>query len=445
MELTTAEVAELVGGRHVGPVTPVRAIVLDHRDLAGTERPLFVGARYRFPPDDTNRHVTVAAARGVPYLTEWAPVGGSAIVVPDSEEALLALAGALRERLEDRVIAITGSVGKTTTRALTEAAVATRYETVATARSHNNELSVPATLFRAEPTTECVVIELGARYLHQVARLAAVVRPTVGVLLRVGEAHLGTFGTAENIARTKCEIVTELPRSGTGVVPARPSSLVAAHLAAAVCPTLSYGDGGDVVAESVAFDDLLAPTIDVATPWGRATVRPPCRGSHNVDNVLAAITAAAAVGIPPGEAAASIDEARLESNRTNVFRRPDGMVVIDDSYNATPTSVTSALDALVQVRAERHVAVLGPLVEGPLQIDEFHRSTLARARELGVEVVAFRSPLFGLDVVEDVAEVLRRLAVGAGTAVLVKGSRSGGVDLVAESLAAAGSVHRSSV
>lgn len=434
MELTTAEVAELVGGRHVGPATPVRSIVLDHRDLGGTDGPLFVGARYRFPPDDTNRHVTVAAARGVPYLTEWAPVGGTAIVVPDSEEALLALAGALRDRLEDRVIAITGSVGKTTTRALTEAAVATRYQTVATARSHNNELSVPATLLRAEATTECVVVELGARYRHQIARLAAVVKPTVGVLLHVGEAHLGTFGSREAIAVTKTELVTGLARAATAVVPASPPPLVAPLLTELACPALTYGDGGDVVAAEVRIDDTLGLEVVVDTPWGRATARPPCRGRHNVDNVLASLAAAAAVGVAPDVAAAAMSEAQLEAHRSIVTRRDDGLVVLDDTYNATPSSVAAALRALVEIPARRHVAVLGPIDDGPLVNAELHSATTQLARELGVELLAFKAPLYGLPTVTDPGEIVAQLTDGDDTAVLVKGSRSARTERVVEAL-----------
>ncbi len=436
MRIDTAFVAAATGGVHHGPIRVVGSLVVNPQVIGDEPDQLYVGALHQGIADDSNLNCRRAAARAVPYITEDRPVGGTAIAVPDSERACLALADALDPHVSDRRIAIAGSVGKTTTRALITAAVGTTFAAVESPLSYNTELTLPLTLMLGDETIECFVIEIGARYVNQVGRIARAAHPSVGVLLAVGWNHLSTFGSAERLAETKAEIITSLPASATGVVHRDPGPLVQRHLSDVAAALLTYGEGGDVVAESVSLDEQLRPTIAVATPWGRATARPPCAGLHNTDNVLAAIAAAAAVGVSPTVAAEAMADAVLEPHRMAVKRRADGLTVIDDSYNSSTLSMIAGLRSLAEVPAARRIAVLGAFATDEA-IESAYGPVLEEIARHEIEVIPFRTDHYGVAPVHDVGSVLRRMGSGADTAVLVKGGRSQGMERVARTLLAA--------
>ena len=294
MELLASEVARATGGTLVGPDVVVRAVAIDSRLVEGGE--LFVpivGGR------DGHDFVDAARAAGAAaYLTSRAPVdGGTAILVDDTGAALTALGRSARDRLPDQVVGITGSVGKTSTKDLLASIFARRLRTASSPRSFNNELGVPLTLVNAPADTEAVVVEMGARGRGHVAALCAVARPTVGVVTTVGLAHTELFGSVEEVAAAKAELVESLPPTGTAVLNAG-VPLVAAMAARTRATVLTFGMGcGEVRGEVIGVDGILRPCLDLQTPWGSSTFWLPVRGEHQAANAVAAAAAALACGV----------------------------------------------------------------------------------------------------------------------------------------------------
>ncbi|HZD75317.1 MAG TPA: UDP-N-acetylmuramoyl-tripeptide--D-alanyl-D-alanine ligase, partial [Actinomycetota bacterium] len=291
---------------------------------------------------------------------------GPRIEVDDPLAALGAIAGAVRGRSSARVVGITGSTGKTTTKDLLAAALATRLDTVASTASYNNEVGLPLTLARLEPGTQALVVEIGSRGRGHIASLARLARPEVGVVLNVGVAHLGMFGSQQAIAVAKGELVEALPAAGTAVLNAD-DPLVAAMAARSAARVLPFGvdhPGAEVRAEGVSLDGEGRAHFKLRTPGGGAQVALPAPGEHLVSNALAAAAAAHALGLDPEETAAGLRGARLSPMRMQVGRRTDGLMVINDAYNANPTSMAASLKTLATARRDgRAVAVLGEMAE----------------------------------------------------------------------------------
>jgi UDP-N-acetylmuramoyl-tripeptide--D-alanyl-D-alanine ligase len=336
-----------------------------------------------------------------------------------------------------RVVGITGSVGKTSTKDLLAAALARRYRVGASAKSFNNELGVPLTVLNAKDDVEALVVEMGARGKGHIAALCAVARPTVGVVTTVGLSHSEFFGTIEDVVVAKGELVEALPRQGTAVLNAD-VALVAGMASRSVARVLTFGlKEGDVRAEEVALDDDLRPTFRLQTPWGAADVRLEVRGRQQVGNALAAAAAALACDMEVDEVAAGLGDARLSPWRMQLERAPSGALVLNDAYNANPLSTEAALRALADLPAGRRTAVLGVMAElgdvGPSE----HARLGALAAELGIRLIAVAAPDYGGEQVGDPDEALRLLGpIGPGDAVLVKGSRAAGLETVAGTLAA---------
>jgi UDP-N-acetylmuramoyl-tripeptide--D-alanyl-D-alanine ligase len=200
--------------------------------------------------------------------------------------------------------------------------------------------------------------------------------------------------------------------------------------------TVTFGDGGDVRAESVTLDDELRPSFRLVSPWGSAPISLSVRGEHMVDNALAAMAAALACDVPLGDIAAALATADLSRWRMDLVTLPSGARLLNDAYNANPTAMAAALRALADLRAARRVAVLGIMAElGPTSEAE-HRAVGELARELGIEVVAVGTPAYGGTVVDDVDSAAAAVGeLGAGDAVLLKGSRVVGLERLADLLA----------
>jgi UDP-N-acetylmuramoyl-tripeptide--D-alanyl-D-alanine ligase len=433
MELRTADLAAATGGRLDGPDVVVDGATQDSRAITGGQ--LFVPVRA-----ERDGHDFIAAALdngAAAYLTEGPLVdGGTAIVVADTTAALQAAGGLARSRLPDRVIGVTGSVGKTSVKDLLAEVLAQRWRTAASMRSFNNELGVPLTLLNAPGGTEAIVVEMGARGVGHIAELCAIAAPTVGVVTRVAAVHTEVFGSIEEVARAKAELVEALPASGTAVLNAGDERVaaMASHTAAAV---LTYGGDGEVVAEAVVLGDDLRPRFQLVTPWGRADVRLSVRGVHQVENALAAAAAALVVDVDLGAVTAGLARAALSPWRMELETTRGGVTVLNDAYNANPTSVAAALQSLAALPARRRIAVLGVMAElGASEADD-HAAIGDQARSLGIRLVAVAAPAYGGEDVASVdaaAELLADLA--EGDAVLVKGSRVAGLERLAELLLA---------
>ena len=437
MRWTIGEIATATQGRPGGdPSRVVDGASIDSRSLEPGQ--LFVAIRGERDGHDFAPAAIDAGAGGL--LVERS-VGAVPleIVVADTSGALLRLGHAARRRLAGSVVGITGSVGKTSTKDMAAAVLSVGRRTVASPRSFNNELGLPLTLFNAPGDAEVVVLEMGARGPGHIALLCEVAEPTIGVVTAVAAAHTEMFGDLDGVARAKSELVQALPTDGHAVLNGD-DPRTRAMQSVAPASVLLYSARGDAAADLAAgkieLDDQLRPSFDVRSPWGSARVRLEARGAHQVGNALAAIAVGALAGVPFEAGVGALEGAALSPFRMDVGRAAGGATVINDAYNANPTSMAAALRALAALPAVRRVAVLGPMAELGPTADAEHEAVAALARELGVEVIAFGTSQYpGSDRVDDIGEVLARLAgIGAGTAVLVKASRVAALERVAEAL-----------
>ncbi len=441
MRFRASDIAAIVEGTHVGPDVEVDGASHDSRDLPA-------GALFVPVVAERDGHDFIAAAfeRGAAATLADRTVDAGeqrgVIVVPDTAAALVTLGAAARDRLPDRVIGITGSVGKTTTKDLTAAALAARFRTHASLRSFNNELGVPLTLVNAPDDAEAVVVELGARGVGHIAWLCAFVRPTIAVVTAVEHVHTELFGSLEEVARGKGELVEALPADGTAVLNAA-NPHVAAMAGRTGATVLTYGTpSAEFQAEDVVVDDELHPRFTLRTPWGAVPdVRLTVRGVHNVGNALAALAAAWAAGVDLETAVSGLQSAALSPWRMELRRTPSGTRVINDAYNAGPASVRAALAALASLPVTgRRVAVLGVMAELGDDAPGLHRAVAAEAAAHGVEVIAVGAADYGpgphVVHVDDIDAALDRLTdLGPHDAVLVKGSRVAGLERLVAQLA----------
>ena len=429
------EVATAVGGELQGPDVEVAAVTIDSRAVAhGSLFAPIVAAR-----DGHDFIADAVRAGAVAYLTARPPidVDASAVVVSDTSEALLALGRHARSRLSDRVIGITGSVGKTTVKDLTRAALAARYDVHANDRSFNNELGVPLTLANAPAGTEVTVVEMGARGRGHISLLCDIARPTTGVVTAVAFAHTELLGSIEEVAAAKSELVEALPSTGVAVLNAD-DPLVMAMASRTEARVLTYGvdaPGADVTADAIEIDVDVRASFELETPWGSASVHLPVAGLHQASNALAAASAALATGVTPAEVAEGLSGASISPWRMEIGRAPSGAIVINDAYNANPASTEAALRSLAALPARRKIAVLGVMAElgdaGPRE----HKRIAALARDLGIELIAVDAPAYGVPVVHGVEGALAVLQLDDGDAVVVKGSRVAGLEALASALA----------
>ncbi len=462
--LSLAIIAELTGARLVGaapgqeadPATMVTGpVIIDSRAAAP-------GALFAALPGtqvDGHQFAAQAAAAGAAAVLATRPCGAPALIVPDVTHALGRLARAVVDALPSLQIAgITGSAGKTTTKDLAAQLIEPLGPTVAPRASWNNEIGHPLTVLRATADTRYLVLELSARGPGHIAHLCQIAPPRLGVVLCVGHAHEGEFGGIEEVARAKAELPAALPEGGGdggGVALLNADDpRVMAMAARTAARVVTFGRGpADVRAEDVRLDDRGRPGFRLVGPAGSGPVQLRLYGGHNVSNALAAAALAGELGMPGPEIAERLSAAEPRSRwRMEVTERPDGVIVLNDAYNANPEAVQSALDTLaVLARERRSFAVLGPMSE---------LGSRSRARHEEIGGYAARAGLTGLIVVGEAAgpiltgakaesswggELIYAPDVSAaldelghrlvpGDVVLVKASRSAGLERVALAL-----------
>jgi UDP-N-acetylmuramoyl-tripeptide--D-alanyl-D-alanine ligase len=383
------------------------------------------------------------------------PAGAAVVAVDDAWVALAALGAEARRRLAPAtVIGVTGSAGKTTTKDLLAAALGTTRAVHASPVSFNNEAGVPLTLLGAPTGTGAVVVEMGARFRGNIAALCEIAAPSVGVITNIGLAHVGLLEGREGVAHTKGELLEALPPDGLAVLDAADDFTPAlrARTAARVVLVGRVGDEhADVVAGAVELDDDLRARFELRTPWGNAPVRLGLRGEHQVTNALMAAAVAGALGTPVDQVAAGLARAEAAPWRMQLLHTEAGVVVLNDAYNASPTSTAAALRGLARLAAPaRRVAVLGEMRELGPEADEQHALVGRLAAELGIDTVVAvgaaaapvargaREAAGAIEVVEvadaDAACAVVLDRVGPGDAVLVKASRLVGLERVAAAL-----------
>jgi UDP-N-acetylmuramoyl-tripeptide--D-alanyl-D-alanine ligase len=368
------------------------------------------------------------AIRGGRAFVADARARGAATLVPENEFAAMAAIGrALRSRSSARFVGVTGSTGKTSTKDILAALCAPVARTVANEGSYNAELGVPLTLGRVEPDTEVCIVEMGMRGFGQIAELCEIARPDVGVITAVGPVHLELVGSVDGVARSKAELVAALPEGGIAVVPK--SDDLEPHLP----------DGVEIRRVGPVDVELREDGAHVAFGGGR--IRFPFTSRHQAQNALTAMTAYDALGLPLDRLAESAAAVRLSPWRGEELGLPGGGFVVNDAYNANPTSMEAALRHLAERGAGRRlVAILGGMAELGEHAERHHREIAELASELGVEVIAVGDLARGYDAPAwepDAAAALAaaRELVRPGDAVLVKASRAVGLEGIAPDLA----------
>lgn len=440
MRFTTAELAEATGGEVFGREASVDGVGIDSRTIRAGQ--LFVPI---VAERDGHDFIGDAVGGGAgAYLTAGPIEAATAVRVSDTSVALSDVGRRARSRLSGPVVGVTGSVGKTSLKDLLRAAAATTLRTSAAVGSFNNELGVPLTLANAPDDTELAVIELGARGRDHIAALCEVARPTVGVVTVVAGAHLEVFHTLDEVAAAKAELVASLPADGVAVLNAD-DPRVAAMAEVTEAATLTFGvDGGDVRAEDIELDDALRARFVLRSEWGSVAVRLAVAGRHQVPNALGAAAAALACGVPLEAVADGLAGASLSAMRMDLVTLAAGARVLDDSYNANPTSMLAALGALSEAEATRRIAVLGTMAELGPDSAAAHQAIAEEAGRRGIDVVAVAERSYGpardglvhVDGVGDAATRLDDLGLGPGDVVLVKASRSARLERVVDALRA---------
>jgi UDP-N-acetylmuramoyl-tripeptide--D-alanyl-D-alanine ligase len=428
MRFRASDVARATGGRLIGPDVGIDGVSFDTRTLRPGQ--LFVPI---IDQRDGHDFIDGALAAGAAaYLSSRPAAAGTAIEVSDTLGALMQLATERRRVASSTVIGITGSVGKTSTKDFASAALGASRRTWANERSFNNDQGLPTTILNAPDDTEVMVLEMGMRGFGEITRLCAIGQPLIGVVTRVAEAHSDRVGGIDGVARAKAELIEALPSNGTAILNAD-DARVRAMAARPGVVSILFGEAADadVKITSVTLDAQAQPAFTVETPWGRAEVRLCVSGRHMAMNAAAALACVGVVGGDLGAAAAALADVRLTAMRMNVGVTRSGATLIDDSYNANPTSMRAAIDALVALDACRRVAVVGVMAEIVDEAAE-HRRIRDYAYERGVELIAVGTDLYGITPTDDPLAALADL--GPHDAVMVKGSRVAGLDKLAAAL-----------
>jgi UDP-N-acetylmuramoyl-tripeptide--D-alanyl-D-alanine ligase len=353
----------------------------------------------------------VAVGGGADFVEHALARGAGAALVPvDPHAALATIAAAIRSRSRARVVAITGSTGKTSTKDILFAICAPHARTIANEGNYNNELGVPLTLCRLEADTEICITEMGMRGHGQIARLAGIAKPDVGVITNVGPVHLELVETVEAVARAKSELIEALPPGGVAIVPQE----------ALLDPYLTR-------------TDIEIERVDPESPLPFTTS---FSSRHQLANTRIAVAVARRLGVPLPEGELAVEFSKL---REEEHPLPGGGLLMNDCYNANPVSMRAALEHLVErAGPHRRLAVLGEMAELGETAPSYHREVGELVKELGVQVIAVGALArgYGGEWVATAAEAADRLRaeLRPGDVVLVKGSRSVGLEVVAENL-----------
>jgi UDP-N-acetylmuramoyl-tripeptide--D-alanyl-D-alanine ligase len=392
MEMTNKEILEAVGGTLIaaGPLhSRVGRVFIDSREMAAG------GFFVPLPGERTDGHRFILRAAEKGAVGSFAahsavvplPPGLTLIGVDDPLAALQQLAAVYRQKFTLPVVGVTGSVGKTTTKDMIAAALSTRLNTLKTEGNLNNHIGVPLMLTRLDASCQAAVLEMGMSGYGEIDLLARLARPDVAVITNIGESHLEMLGSREGIARAKCELLPHVPRAGTAVVNGD-EPLLEPYLAELGCRVLTFGFSPGVALRCTAVEEKEG------RKWARLeqdgysplTLSPPLPGRHNIYNVMAALAVGRTLGLTDEELTAGLATMRPSAMRLDILTTGGGFHVINDAYNASPTSMAAALDVLMEKAAgARRFAVLGDMLElGDLE-EEGHRRIGRLAAKCGLD------------------------------------------------------------
>jgi len=442
VRLSGPEIAAATGARVLaeGSAEPPRRAVIDSSAVEPGD--LFFGLRgERRDGGEFAAGAIEAGAWGVVvgpgFGEDLKPRGCWVLVVDDPLVTLQALATANRRALGAKVLGVTGSVGKTSVKDITRAILPGVVH--ANAQNFNTEIGLPLTILEAPDDTERLIVEMAMRGAGQIAELAAIAEPDAAIITNVGPVHVEQMGSVAAIAAEKAAVIDFLPGDGAVVAPVDAGELEP-HLERAP-RVIRFGPGGDVEAIESQVSGGATEAL-VRTPLGEARFVFPFVEPYNLTNALAAIGGGIALGVAPEDLIVRPVDIGFSRFRGERIELADGIVLVNDCYNANPVSMRAALDHLASSAAPRTVAVLGMM--GELGPDEarFHREVGAHAREAGVDVVvgigAVAREYDPDELVADPGEAAEWLDshLEPGDAVLIKGSRSVGMETIAAALAA---------
>jgi len=447
-----SEAASWIGASLQGPDVAISGVGSDTRRLRPGD--LFVALRgERF---DGHDYLQEAQTRGAVAAMVSRSLEGSLpqLVVDDTRGGLARLAAAWRQKVPGRVVALTGSNGKTTCKEMLGAVLGPVGGVLATQGNLNNEVGLPLTVLRAR-NEDYLVLEMGANHPGEIARLVAIAAPEVALITNAGRAHLEGFGSQEGVARAKGEIILGLSPQGTLVVPADSPWTPLWRGLAGERRVLTFGLTPEADVRSEA--SLLSMNWDAGgfrtrfpahTPWGDLSLELHLAGRHNVRNALAVVAVIGALGLDPTAVASALATVSPVPGRLQPRLGPSGLRLVDDTYNANPDSVQAAIDVLAPLPGRRWL-VLGDLAELGAEAMDLHASIGRRALAAGLDRLFAVGPLSlaaveafgrGAEWFEDRASLLAALEreVSSDDVVLVKGSRSAGMEVVLQALAGGG-------
>jgi UDP-N-acetylmuramoyl-tripeptide--D-alanyl-D-alanine ligase len=441
--LTAGEIALLIGGElHCDKDLLVsKAPVFDSRKaIPGC---IFLALQGEFA--DGHDYAADAYRAGAMFSITTKRIDGPCIVVKDVIEALSILAAFVRKRLTNlKVIGITGSQGKTSTKDLLTHMLTQVGPTVSPAGSFNNDLGLPITLLECDEKTQFCVLEMGARHKGDIARLCGIAQQDIGVVLTVGTAHLGEFGSVEAIAETKSELIQTLKPDGIAILGSYDKHTIA-MAALHSGRVINFGNGCEVRAAEVEIREGR-PHFDLVTPSGRNPVGMRIVGEHHIANALAAAAVGTALDLPIEIIANALSTAENASKWRMELHDLFGLLLINDAYNANPESMSAALRSLVHFAQERgglSWAFLGKMHELGESSAARHASIGTLAQEIGIDhLVAIGAPEYGTTqaemIIHHFASIEEALTIAehfsAGDVVLVKASRSEGFEVLAQKL-----------
>lgn len=436
MRITASDVAHLTGGRLIGSDCTANGVSFDSRSLAPGEMFVAVVAER-----DGNDFVTAARDSGAAFalVTRGRSVSGLTCVEVEDTTVSLAELGrhyraVLSPQVDGRVVGITGSAGKTSTKNLVRAVLSTGFARVhAAAHSLNNDIGVPVTILNAPVDTNALVIEMGMRGFHEIERLCSIASPRIGVITNIGDAHGERVGGAEGIARAKGELVEALPTDGVAILNADDAWFVPLK-ARSSCDVLSFGSSSasDLVWSVTSTDDTGRVSATFTFRGESAVVTPALSGVHMVANAAAAVLVGIACGMNFMDACAGIGHEQLEAGRMVWLTNGDGQRILDDSYNANESSMLAALNVLVSASGERKVAVLGYMAE-VTDSHLAHANVATFAKQHGIEILPLETDLYGIAPMT-LDEIVSTVRSYPRSTILVKGSRAATTERVVNEL-----------
>ncbi|MEN9698147.1 MAG: hypothetical protein RL448_102 [Actinomycetota bacterium] len=441
INLTVEKICQITGGTTNcdGTTTITQAPVFDSREA----KPGSFFLALKGENLDGHQFIKAAISNGAIFGLTSKEVPEPHIRVPDVLKALGEIAKFVRSQLPDlKVVAITGSQGKTTTKELLNQMLSQFGETVASEGSYNNELGAPLTLLKCDNSTKYCITELGARHPGDIKYLAEIVQPNIGVVLTIGSAHLGEFGSREIIAKTKGELIDALPNDGVAILGTY-DELTPKLNKNFKGKTITFGEKSDCLVRAADVESREGyPYFDLVTPEDRAPVSLRLVGLHQISNALAAAAVGVAFNVPTEKIASALSTAEPKSKWRMELHDLPGLLIINDSYNANPESMTAALRTLALFAQERggsSWAFLGKMHELGSTSNEAHANIGLLATELGIDhLIGVKESNYGginADSLEKALEYAREIS--PGDVVLVKASRAEALNELSDGIIAA--------